>query len=111
LSQDEQWEHSKIVGTVKSVGGLFIVGQIMSETTTKLDEKGRIRIPKQIREAAKLTEGAYVNIKAKGKTIIIEPAEPVADKYYGAFKVEKWPDDLDEFIGEVMQKQWKHRDT
>jgi hypothetical protein len=23
--------------------------------------------------------------------IVIEPVESVADKYYGAFKVEKWP--------------------
>ncbi len=83
----------------------------MVETTTKLDEKGRVRIPKQIREAAQLKEGSCVNIKAKGKTIIIEPAEPVADKYYGAFKVEKWPEDMDEFVGEEMQKRWKQRST
>lgn len=78
----------------------------MSETTAKIDSEGRVRIPKRIREAAKLKEGSCVNIKARGKTIIIEPAEPVADKYYGAFKVEKWPEDMDEFIGEVMQKWW-----
>ena len=83
----------------------------MSEATAKLDEKGRVRIPKRIREAAKLKEGSYVNIKARGKTIIIEMAEPVADKYYGAFKVDKWPEDMDEFIGEVMQKWWGHRGT
>jgi AbrB family looped-hinge helix DNA binding protein len=83
----------------------------MAEPTAKLDEKGRVRIPKQIREAAKLKEGSCVSIKAKGKTIIIEPAEPVADKYYGAFKVEKWPVDIDEFASEVMQKRWKQRGT
>jgi AbrB family looped-hinge helix DNA binding protein len=83
----------------------------MVETTAKLDEKGRIRIPKKIREAAQLKEGSYVNIKAKGKTIIIELAEPVADKYYGAFKVEKWPEDIDEFVAEVMQKRWKQQGT
>jgi AbrB family looped-hinge helix DNA binding protein len=87
------------------------VGKMMSETTAKLDEKGRIRIPKRIRDAAKFKEGSYVNIKARGKTIIIEPAEPLADKYYGAFKVDKWPDDMDEFIGAVMQKWWGHRGT
>jgi len=83
----------------------------MVETTAKLDEKGRIRIPKQIREAAHLKEGSCVNIKAKEKTIIIELAEPVADKYYGAFKVEKWPENMDEYVGEVMQKRWKQRAT
>ncbi len=79
----------------------------MVETTAKLDEKGRIRIPKQIREVAHLKEGSCVNIKAKEKTIIIELAEPVADKYYGAFKVEKWPQDLDQYAAEEVQKQWK----
>ena len=83
----------------------------MVETTAKLDEKGRVRIPKQIREAAQLKEGSCVYIRAKEKTIVIESAEPVADKYYGAFKVEKWPADMDEFIGEVMQKRWKQRGT
>ena len=83
----------------------------MSETTAKLDEKARVRIPKHIRETAKLKEGSYVNIKTKGKTIIMEAAEPVADKYYGAFKITKWPEDLDEFITEAIQKQWTKRAT
>lgn len=83
----------------------------MSETTTKIDEKGRVTIPKSIRETAKLKEGSYVSIKAKGKTIIMEPAEPVADKYYGTFKITKWPEDMDEFIEEIMQKWWTKSTT
>jgi AbrB family looped-hinge helix DNA binding protein len=83
----------------------------MSETTVKVDEKGRIIIPKIIRETTKLKEGSYVKIKAKGKTIIMEPAEPVADKYRGAFKITKWPEDMDEFIVEVMQKWWTQSAT
>jgi len=83
----------------------------MIETTARLDEKGRVRIPKKIREAAQLKEGSCVNIKAKGKAVIIEPVEPVADKYYGAFKVENWPENLDEYVEEVIQKQWKQRAT
>jgi len=83
----------------------------MIETTARLDEKGRVRIPKKIREAAQLKEGSCVNIKAKGKAVIIEPVEPVADKYYGAFKVENWPENLDEYDGEVLQKRWKQRAT
>ena len=83
----------------------------MNETTVKVDEKGRVMIPKSIRETAKLKEGSYVNIKAKGKTVIIEAAEPIADKYYGAFKITKWPEDMDEFTAEVMQKWWTDRAT
>jgi len=70
----------------------------MSGTTIKMDEKGRIIIPKRIRKAAQLKEGSYITIRSKGKTVIIEPIEPVADKYFGAFKVTKWPEDLDEII-------------
>ena len=78
----------------------------MTETTVKVDKKGRVIIPKNIRKTAKLKEGSYVNIKTKGKSIIIEPTEPVADKYYGAFKITQWPEDIDEFTVEVMQKWW-----
>jgi AbrB family looped-hinge helix DNA binding protein len=74
---------------------------VMVECTAKIDGKGRVRIPKQIRDVAQLKEGSRVNIKAKGKTITIEPAESVADKYYGAVKVENWPDDLDQYGKEV----------
>lgn len=78
----------------------------MSDTTVKVDEKGRIIIPKNVREAAELKEGSYVTIKSKGKIIIMEPLEPVADKYYGVFKVTRWPEDMDEFIVEVMKQWW-----
>jgi AbrB family looped-hinge helix DNA binding protein len=83
----------------------------MSGTTVKVDEKGRIIIPKGIREAADLKGGSYVIIKAKGKTIIMEPIEPVADKYYGAFKVTRWPENIDEFIVEVIKKWWTTQAT
>jgi AbrB family looped-hinge helix DNA binding protein len=105
------WDTPKLWEYLNLWDNLSKVGKVMSETTAKLDEKGRVRIPKRIREAAKLKEGSYVNIKARGKTIIIEMAEPVADKYYGAFKVDKWPEDMDEFSREVMQKWWGHRGT
>jgi AbrB family looped-hinge helix DNA binding protein len=88
-----------------------LVGIFMVETTAKLDEKGRVRIPKQIRQAAQLKEGICVNIKAKGKTIIIEATQPVADKYYGAFKVDKWPENIDQYATEAIQKRWKQHGT
>ena len=49
--------------------------------------------------------------KQRGKIKIIKPAESVADKYYGAFKVEKWPEDIDGFIVEAIQKWQSNRDT
>ena len=83
----------------------------MSSTTVKVDEKGRVIIPKNVRETANLKEGSYLTIKTKGKTIIMEPLEPVADKYFGAFKVTKWPENLDEFVVEVIKKWWTPQPT
>jgi len=77
----------------------------------KVDEKGRVIIPKSLREKAKIKEGGYVKMRADGKTIIIESVESIADKYYGAFKIEKWPEDLDELIIKVVGKWWTLKAT
>lgn len=80
----------------------------MSETTVKMDEKGRIIIPRRIRKAAQLKEGSYLNIRCKGKSIILEAEEPVADKYFGIVKIANWPENLnlDEYAIEV-EKKWR----
>jgi AbrB family looped-hinge helix DNA binding protein len=70
----------------------------------KIDKKGRILIPKKVRERAELKSGSYVKIRAKEKEVIIEPLEPVSDKYFGIYKIAKWPEDLDEFIVDVMRR-------
>jgi AbrB family looped-hinge helix DNA binding protein len=93
------------------VGSLIFVGKKLGSAIVKIDEKGRVVLPKNIRETANLKEGNYVTIKAEGKTIIMEPTEPVADKYYGAFKVTKWPENMDEFIVEVINKWWSLKAT
>jgi len=80
----------------------------MSETAiVKMDEKGRIVLPRRIRKAAQLKEGSYLNIRSKGKTVILEAAEPVADKYFGLVKIADWPKnlDLDEYAVEE-EKKW-----
>ena len=83
----------------------------MSDTITKIDEKGRVMIPKKIRETANLKEGCYVSIKVEGKIVVMEPTEPIAEKYYGAFKITKWPEDMDEFVLEVIKKWWTNHAT
>ncbi len=83
----------------------------MNNPTVKVDEKGRVIIPKKIRETAKLKEGSYVTVKSEGTTIILEPLEPVADKYYGTFKVTKWPENLDDFTVEAVKKWWQSHAT
>ena len=77
----------------------------------KVDEKGRVVIPKRLRDKAEVKEGSYVKVKANGKNIIIEPLEPIANKYFGAFKIVKWPEDLDEFAVKVMKKWWTQKAT
>ncbi len=82
----------------------------MSEIV-KVDGKGRVVIPKNIREIADLKEGSYVNVMARGKSVLIEPLEPVASKYRGAFKIVRWPKDLDEFVVEVIKNWWASQVT
>ncbi|MEM3833379.1 MAG: AbrB/MazE/SpoVT family DNA-binding domain-containing protein [Thermoprotei archaeon] len=81
-------------GEFKYVRNIFGGMKIME--TVKVDEKGRIIIPKSMREKAGVKEGSYVKIRADEKGIVIEPLEPIAEKYFGAFKITKWPEDLDE---------------
>ena len=77
----------------------------------RVDEKGRVVIPKSIRERVKLKEGEYVNVRVEGRTIVMEPLESIADKYFGAFKVSRWPEDLDEFMVGVARRWWMAQDT
>ncbi len=73
--------------------------------TVKVDKKGRILIPKNIRERTGVKEGSYVKITAEERGILIEPLEAIADKYFGVFEITKWPEDLDEFVVEVV-REW-----
>ena len=77
----------------------------------RVDGKGRVVIPKDIREKVELREGSYVRITTKEKCLIIEPMEPSADKYFGAFKITNWPKDLDEFAVEAIRKWWTSQAT
>jgi bifunctional DNA-binding transcriptional regulator/antitoxin component of YhaV-PrlF toxin-antitoxin module len=63
--------------------------------TVRVDGEGRVTIPRRLRA------GGYVRVRGVGRAIVIEPVESVADKYYGAFKVEKWPED---FMARVLRE-------
>jgi AbrB family looped-hinge helix DNA binding protein len=77
--------------------------------TTKVDKRGRVVIPKDLREKAKLKEGTILKITATEKGIVLEPLESIADKYFGAFKVTHWPEDLDEFVVKAMRGWWEQK--
>jgi bifunctional DNA-binding transcriptional regulator/antitoxin component of YhaV-PrlF toxin-antitoxin module len=66
--------------------------------TVRVDGEGRVTIPRRLRA------GGYVRVRGVGRAIVIEPVESVADKYYGAFKVEKWPKDLDDFMARGLRE-------
>lgn len=83
----------------------------MVETITKMDSKGRIIIPKSIRKKIELKEGSYVSVNVEGNNIIIRLMEPVADKFYGVFKVNRWPVDMDNFLVEAINKWWTAQST
>ena len=91
--------------------GITIFSGLKLMEIAKVDEKGRVVIPKRLRDKAEVKEGSYVKVKANGKNIIIEPLEPIANKYFGAFKIVKWPEDLDEFVVKVMKKWWTQKAT
>jgi len=77
----------------------------------RVDRRGRILIPKEIRRRAGIREGGFVEITLSEGKVILEPVESVASKYWGAFRVKKWPEDLDEFIEEVMREWWTSEGT
>ena len=83
----------------------------MLETTVKMDKKGRVIIPKKIRETIQLTTDSNLSIKSDGKTITLQVSEPIADKYYGIVPIKNWPDDLDNYLATEVLKQWKQQDT
>jgi len=71
----------------------------------KVGKKGRIVIPKEVRDALNIKEGSFVRIYVEGGRAVIEPVEDAVEKFKGSVSVEKWPEDLDEFVLEVL-KNW-----
>jgi AbrB family looped-hinge helix DNA binding protein len=82
-----------------------------AESTVKIDQKGRIMLPERVRKATELSKGTYVTVKAKNKTITIERAGSIAEKYCGIFRITSWPEDLDEFTVEATRKWWATHGT
>lgn len=73
----------------------------------KVDKKGRVLIPKRVREAVGLSEDSIVRVRVEGDKIILEKVESAAEKYYGRFKVRRWPKDLDAALEEMLGRSWE----
>ena len=76
--------------------------------TVKTDDKGRIIIPKRIREKMGLKKGTKLKIVAKKDKIILKKERSIAEEYAGRFKPRKpIPNDIDEFLNTVIKKWWE----
>ena len=69
-----------------------------------VDAKGRVLIPKRVREELGIAAGRRLRVRVVDGKVVLEPVESVADRYFGAIKVKKWPADLDEFLEEAVSK-------
>ncbi len=76
----------------------------MDKVVVRVDRKGRLVIPKKLRE--KLDVRDYVEVSVEGDKIVIKPIKSVADEFFGVFKVERWPKDLDEFLAKEVTEGW-----
>ena len=79
--------------------------------SVSVDSKGRVLIPKEIRDRAGIKEESYVRVWAEEGKVVIEPLEFVADKFFGAFEIGRWPKDLDEFLVEAIRRWWASKGT
>ena len=77
------------------------------EEVVRVDSRGRIVIPKHVRETLGIEEGSLLRLRVSGRTIVLEPIESTANRYYGAIRVRRWPRDLDEFLSEVLAEWWR----
>ncbi len=73
----------------------------------RVDGKGRILLPKKIREALGIRARQRLRISIVNGRIVLDPLKSVADEYYGIMKIRKWPRDLDEFLAEAIRNWWR----
>jgi AbrB family looped-hinge helix DNA binding protein len=52
----------------------------MSSNQLRIDDKGRLQIPKEIRERLGLKAGQVLNGRIEGQSLVVEPAMNVFDK-------------------------------
>lgn len=77
----------------------------------RVDGRGRVVIPKRIRERVGIREGSRVRVGVDGGRVVIELLESIADKYFGAFEVAVWPEDVDEYAAEAVRRWWSRKAT
>jgi AbrB family looped-hinge helix DNA binding protein len=69
------------------------------EFILKIDDRGRITIPKEVRE---LLKSKRLKLKIEDGKIILEPVELDVNKYYGIFKKDIGNEDIDEILNKAL---------
>lgn len=75
----------------------------------RVDGKGRVLIPKRVREALGIVAGSRLRVRVVDGRIVLEPVGSVADRFFGVVRVERWPGDIDEFLVEKVG-EWLRKD-
>ncbi|MQL56646.1 AbrB/MazE/SpoVT family DNA-binding domain-containing protein [Acidianus ambivalens] len=78
---------------------------VFVEYLVKVDEKGRIVIPKEVRE--KLGIRGAMKMVIEGDKILLIPINVDKDKYKGIFKVDWGSKDVDEILKEAIEERKK----
>ena len=74
----------------------------------EVDKKGRILLPKKIRDDLKLEERSKLKIMMEGDKIILIKEKSIADEYAGKYRAKrKIPEDLDQFLNRVIEDWWR----
>ncbi len=71
----------------------------MREEIVTMDDRGRITIPKEIRERVTTKT---LKMKVEGDKIVLEPVITDVDKYYGLFRKDIGDVDIDEVLKESL---------
>ncbi|MEJ2771712.1 AbrB/MazE/SpoVT family DNA-binding domain-containing protein [Stygiolobus sp. CP8521M] len=69
------------------------------EFILKIDDRGRITIPKEVRE---LLKSKRLKLKIEDGKIILEPVELDVNKYYGIFKKDIGNEDIDDILNKAL---------
>ncbi|AEM39056.1 transcriptional regulator, AbrB family [Pyrolobus fumarii 1A] len=75
----------------------------------RVDSKGRVTIPLEVRRRLGLREGSMLRviIDEGSKRIMLEPVEQgTAERFYGVFRVRRWPRDLDGVVADAVYGAW-----
>ena len=78
----------------------------MRSVVVRVDRKGRLVIPKKLREELGIVGECYVEVSAEDDKIVLKPIKSIADRYFKVFKVEKWFENLDEFLVKEVTRKW-----